>query len=248
MSAITVYPLKNWTDADKALGTRDRKKVANNTWLERHENTIALRLHNTDIVTWATPNRAILNVGGWFTVTTANRINQVLPNGVSQYSKRGRWMLKQADGTAIPWNDGMMLDTDTGIVVDGLPDLQAIADQDKANDDMRKAIRKHVAGITPERIVEAFENPGGDPWCCLMVTDNGEHPFGQGECPRVHVEDDYFTLATFRRAIKARGYFDPDVIVYSTYSDAKNGKVSWAIRNDYPRWLRKNILEGVAVS
>lgn len=77
----------NFAEADlflhrggKATGKRlDRKKIQNNTWLERNrfgqEEVIRLVLHNTAILTWLPDGTIILKANGWQTVTTKQRLN-----------------------------------------------------------------------------------------------------------------------------------------------------------------------------
>lgn len=65
-----------YLEAKEILGNRDHKKVANNTYLVRRgPDTIGLRLHNTDVLTF-TPTSVTYNTGGWRTVTTKARFNR----------------------------------------------------------------------------------------------------------------------------------------------------------------------------
>jgi len=70
------------------------RRVGNNTKLERGPgNTIALRLHDTNILTYYPDNRVILNAGSWFTVTTKNRMNAFL-GWYTVHSVNGEWQVK----------------------------------------------------------------------------------------------------------------------------------------------------------
>jgi hypothetical protein len=60
----------------------ERRKVANNTYAERRWPDIAIRLHDTDVVTLHPDGSITLNTGGWYTVTTKDRLNSYLPFGV----------------------------------------------------------------------------------------------------------------------------------------------------------------------
>jgi hypothetical protein len=81
--------MQSYQEADEQLTGRchKRRKIANNTWLERRstnfdsdiedpDDEIAVRLHNTDVVTFRRDGAITLNTGGWFTVTTKERINR----------------------------------------------------------------------------------------------------------------------------------------------------------------------------
>lgn len=77
------------------------------------ERSIALRLHETDVLTWHAPQgsgRALtgadagtvtLDSGGWRTVTTKARMNDYLPPGWRLWSERGTWWLALR-----PWSIG----------------------------------------------------------------------------------------------------------------------------------------------
>ena len=52
------------------------------------DNSRAIRLHDTDVVTFE-DNKVILNSGGWRTPTTKDRINKFSPIRVNQ--EKGKW-------------------------------------------------------------------------------------------------------------------------------------------------------------
>lgn len=67
------------------LGKRDERKVANNTWLVRRADGVAVRLWRTDVVTFREDGRIELYTGGWNTPTTRSRFNACL-SGFSVWS------------------------------------------------------------------------------------------------------------------------------------------------------------------
>jgi len=99
--------------------TSDRKKVANNTYIEKAYFPVdqchvrkgmlvfhgehggyevqgySLRLHKTIVLSWLPDGSIILNSGGWQTVTTKARINSFLPRGWTLYQERGVWMVEK---------------------------------------------------------------------------------------------------------------------------------------------------------
>ena len=81
-----------YAEAAKLLTGRCSKsrKLANNTYLERiNSDTIAVRLHDTDVVTFHSDGRTVLNTGGWRTVTTKERMNRFSPFAV--WTRNGVW-------------------------------------------------------------------------------------------------------------------------------------------------------------
>lgn len=94
------------------------RKVDNNTYLERRDVGIALRLHKTDILLWTENDLVRLDTGGWYTMTTRDRANAWLPSthvgrSVSIVSKRGYWMVRFADDEFADYHDGMVIDLKT---------------------------------------------------------------------------------------------------------------------------------------
>lgn len=74
------------------LGKRDQKKIGNNTWLIRRDaETVALRLHSTDILTFKLDGTVTIKTGGWQTVTTKARINEHVPDGFGLGQTKGVW-------------------------------------------------------------------------------------------------------------------------------------------------------------
>lgn len=84
--------MKSFREAMEILNGRDRRKLENNTYLEKRDaDTIAVKLHSTDVVTYHRNGRVVLNSGGWHTVTTKDRICAYSPVYVSQ--ERGVWYM-----------------------------------------------------------------------------------------------------------------------------------------------------------
>jgi len=92
---------RTYAQAAEYLAGRDSVKLGNNTWLEMHakEGTgyapfVAVRLHGTDIVKFWESGRVTLHTGGYYTVTTKDRINQFIAGRVLQ--KYYQWFFKYA--------------------------------------------------------------------------------------------------------------------------------------------------------
>ncbi len=86
----TAWP-KNYADADRMLHYRQdptarevaSRKIANNTWLVRDGEAIAVVLHNTAVVVWTPDGRVQISTGGWDTPITRDRIHGCVPAGVT---------------------------------------------------------------------------------------------------------------------------------------------------------------------
>lgn len=87
------------------------KKIAHNTWarFDQIDKSVAVVLHNTAVLTFLPDGSIVLNSGGWLTVTTKERINRYLPNGLRVYSNRGVWWLYKNGATVEKFEDGMVI-------------------------------------------------------------------------------------------------------------------------------------------
>lgn len=87
----------------------ESKKVGNNTYaIRRDQNSIAIRLHNTDILTFSANGSIKLNTGGWETVTTKSRMNEFLPEGYSVFQKSHVWYVDTPKGM-VAYRDNMVV-------------------------------------------------------------------------------------------------------------------------------------------
>lgn len=76
---------------------KHRRKLSRNTTAHRDYSgltrAIFIQYHNTDILSFYPNGDIRMHIGGWFTVTTKQRLNQYLPNGFGVYSYKGTWMV-----------------------------------------------------------------------------------------------------------------------------------------------------------
>jgi hypothetical protein len=99
-------PTTLYADFTHTLGGRTRRKIALNTYLINHGPAIAVRLHQTDVVTAWPDGKIMVDSGGWNPqghqsnpwnnrqasgVTTKDRINANLDSGWQLYQQQGRW-------------------------------------------------------------------------------------------------------------------------------------------------------------
>jgi hypothetical protein len=108
-----------YRDADTLLQgrCRERRKLENNTYLERHDDSIAVRLHGTDVLAFYRDGGIGIDTGGWNTVTTRDRMNRYLPNPWRVGSERGSLVLFRMRPVA--WQPLCTVDRDVLIKTDG---------------------------------------------------------------------------------------------------------------------------------
>lgn len=84
-------PVVNWKSAVERLGSKDRVKLDRNTYLERRaDDKIAVRYHETDVVTY-TPLWIELDSGGWHTVSTMDRMRNHIPGDIRSDKYGWHW-------------------------------------------------------------------------------------------------------------------------------------------------------------
>lgn len=105
MTTVEMHPTYAKLDAQLQGRNAAKRRVDNNTWLERRGDNIAVRLHKTDVITVEPSGRITVQTGGWFTPTTKDRINQY--TGAYQIVQRnGQWYWRIDGQSNIPFTDG----------------------------------------------------------------------------------------------------------------------------------------------
>lgn len=190
----------NYTTAIEKLGNRDKRKVANNTYLLREaDGTIGLLLHETVILKWKPDGTVILDSGGWKTVTTKDRMNY---SPYRVFQDAGLWYV-MGEGKTVPYFDGMIL-----------PDAfehppSDVAEKEK---ELRCKVRKYCTGfsawVRAGNLPPLRELPGGDCWYCAFREVKTRAPLG--ECAKdtehilSHIEEEYYVPSLLLRAMEVR--------------------------------------------
>lgn len=210
--------------ANERLGKRDRRKIANNTYLERRDDsTIALRLHATDVVTFR-PGTITLDSGGWRTVTTKNRINYALP----VWSKAGTWYVgSDYDRSAAHvYADGVTF-TEAGELLGDEP-----IDPSAGNAALKREIGA-FAKLCADTLAAGMPAPsGGDCWFCAMRTESGatlgDVSGGDHDHLREHIAEGYVVPSLLLNAVAEAGYLYPAVILNYGGGDTMGGGIMTA--------------------
>ena len=98
---------KTFDEANAFLGSKNERKIGNNTVLVRTSEGIKVRLHDHTVVLFTEDKKVFVSSAGWKTTTTKDRINQFISGYVFQ--KKGIWFYKASDGTIVPFTDGMIV-------------------------------------------------------------------------------------------------------------------------------------------
>ena len=182
------------------------KKIGNNTFEILFSNgDKAIRLHNTDIVTFKNSGDIILNTGGWKTSTTKNRINEHL-KGAFLIQKNHNWYFVKSynDKNKIPYYDGITFDKNLNLISEN-----KTVDLKKQNK-LKRQIKKYCNLLDKK---ESIPMPNsGDCWYCSMQEVKTGIPLG--DCTKdnshliEHLKEDYLHGSILVNAMKESGYQD----------------------------------------
>jgi hypothetical protein len=96
MAPYTHPTFRHWEEFLSHARDGYSRPVANNTRVHwQGEDAIAIRLHSTDVVTITRDGRYRLSTGGWFTITTLDRIRSYSPACI--VTNGGDWALRGPD-------------------------------------------------------------------------------------------------------------------------------------------------------
>jgi len=154
------------TRNDKRIPSR---KIANHTYAQRRavgpygRETIAIRYHETDVVTYDSVGCIALNTGGWLTLSTKERINRFTPRCVQVHSQSGRWYvttMPRGEGTintspdygygVVPFADGIVLEpyqSQLGFHVRNHLTGTEVDQQNRHNRAIEKLLDKYLRGL-----------------------------------------------------------------------------------------------------
>lgn len=182
------------------------KQIARNTLdYTAPDGTRRVRLHDTDVVTFA-PNGVItLNSGGWQTMTSKDRMNQALPAGWSVFADRG-WFVRTPQGT-FPYTDGAQFKPDgTPMHLSRLQRAEAKV----------KAEKLLVARFLKKAREKGWPDPAGDPW--TFTPDVGRATMMDW------IRTGYFTARMMQLALIHAGYRESGVSISMSDMARKGGK------------------------
>lgn len=100
----------SYKKATEILNGRDKRKIDNNTYLERVGEVFAIRLHSTDIIKIYPDETQVITSGGYRTATTKKRINEYSFASINQINYS--WYLRNKQ----EFFDGMRINANGEVV------------------------------------------------------------------------------------------------------------------------------------
>jgi hypothetical protein len=204
---------------------KNSKFVANNTLRIEYENgTTAIRLHNTDVVTFLKNGKIVLNSGGWRTSTTKDRINTFAP--VRLYQTKGLWYLSEGK----LFYDNCIIDQSGKLIS---KELKNTAIESKVTK-LKKQITKYCNLITKDNL--PLPN-SGDCWVCSMFDKDSK----QNDHLLQHIKESYLHGSILVNAMRETGYSDTGIGLHfqMKYIDT--------IKRSLRKYLQKRLISNIAV-
>jgi hypothetical protein len=231
------------------LGKKDDRPLANNTRVQRREDgAIAVRLHSTDVVTHYPDGSFMLRTGGWYTLTTKQRMNAYSPvvvaSGGRTAATRGKWLVmppgRWDETAAVLFYDGMRLSADGELLT---PPWTPDETDAKENRRIERLIRAYVAGLTPRIVLDTLAaGTSGDCLMCQLRTASGE---SLGDATRdrdhllSHLDERYYMASVFLAAMDGNPYR-----LAVVQGDAERGHVDTWLADGLRRYFRERLIRG----
>ena len=201
----------NYKTAAERLGKRASKKLGNNTYLkQRRKDKIAVRLHETDVLTFTPSGRTILDSGGWRTMTTKDRMNTYLPMGFAVWSDKGDWSLYLNGSRVAAYRDGLTIGPRGGI--HGAASVREVKG--------RATLKKRITAYSKlcAASIPLDEPSRGDCWYCVLNTDTSQSlgdAIGNTDHLLSHMKEGYVVPSLVWSALTKAGYDPQKQMIHS---------------------------------
>ena len=186
--------MDTFLNAQNILNKRTSRKIDNNTYARIEDDTIYIRLHNTDIITIARDGSVTLNSSGWRTSTTKDRLNSYLtklnlPACISQ--ERGQWYLYDIsrgwdNAPRYVYADNVTIMQDNGtLIINGAASVADVRENEKRV----KQIKGYVSAYVTALLRGDLSLPSaGDCFYCYMQDSSSDQSLGDATRDTAHLE------------------------------------------------------------
>lgn len=188
----------------------ESRKIANNTYKVRVENeagdeqAIAIKLHDTNVVTAYPDGSVKLDSGGWKTPTTKSRIDDALQMiGLRLAQVEGLWQLQSHaynPNFVIAFGDGMVF-TNYNLIKPKVLDNGLLRDEKG----MRLQVREYAKLISQD---VPLDNGKEGPYCDAWDHEDADYDTGEAPAPydrtdllMEHIRTGRFCMATIESAL-----------------------------------------------
>lgn len=181
--------------------SKQNRTIAHNTIARLEGDNIVIRYHNTDICIISPDNTKQLFTGGWYTLTTKQRLNELV-TPFTLYQEHNKWYIwDYKTGDKYIYQDGMTINPDN--TVSGEGSIKDATKQDK----LRNKIKKYCAAYMDKLVSGKIEKPSsGDCFYCAMTEVSSNKPLGEAINDTSHLElhmtEKYYVPSLFYNAIQ----------------------------------------------
>lgn len=231
---------ENYETLSNQLKNRNRRKLANNTYLEKFSSgALAIRLHDTNIIIYKPDGTVIVNTGGWHTSTTKERLNRYL-DPIRIYQERGLWYWYGHNQ-----GKGKMLFTDGDTIKDGgiiQPQRGPVAE--KKDLKLRKRILAY-AKLCASKLPLPMPSPGDCWYCHLEVSEGKDQGKSLGDAAHdldhleLHMDESYVVPILVWKALEERGYNPQRQIIHQLAFTPKQDSMTDIARSAVKRSVAK---------
>lgn len=210
---------------------RKSQIIANNTLrIDYADNSQAIRLHNTDVITFNPDNSITLNSGGWRTLTTKDRISSYSTLRTRQ--DKGLWYVN-----GFLFYDGITFSKDGKLLSkEQKPNLDKVAK-------LKLKISKFVGKLSENNLPMPSS---GDCWLCSFKDKNGttwgEQRGDNNDHLLQHVKEGYLHGSLLVNAMLEAGYTRPGQIGLFYHM-----KMVDAFKRSLRKYLQKRLIKDIAV-
>jgi hypothetical protein len=188
--------INSYESAAKYLGAKADRPLENNTRLQRRNcNDIAVKYHDTDIVTFRSDGSIVVNSGGWRTSTTKERINRYAGLHISQY--KSIWYVT----AKLLFADNGRIEADGSLL--GFEDYSPSVDSERNK--LFKRIKVYCAAYIKKLQEGEVPAPSsGDCWYCSMTVESTGLPLGDKQSDHIlaHMDEGYYVPSLLVNATK----------------------------------------------
>jgi hypothetical protein len=184
--------MKTFQQLAEILGTKQNRPYGKNTRMIRLcPDRITIRFHQTDVVTFHSDGRVVLNSGGFKTPTTKDRIST--HSGINLSQKDGEWSFARG-GTTHHFADGVTLRPDGSVSGGATPGQR----------DAAKDLRKRIAAFA-KLCVQKLPLPMPGPGDCLLCQLELSNPAQGTDHLLLHLDEGYVVPSLVGEALESAG-------------------------------------------
>jgi len=203
----------NYEEAREHLGKDRSKKITETTYIEaRGMGGVALRYHNTDLLTFYSDGTVLLDSNRYKTKASKRKFNEFLPEPYQVTQSKNIWWLSPNTG----FEGKTVVFTDNMIVQEDRFEVLTKPHTEKGRKALHKQIQTYSKRFIGALLAGDVPGPtGGDCWACCMKTKEGI-PMGAlsgdpEEHFRKHMKENYFVPTMFTNALELAEEIKPGI-------------------------------------